>query len=261
MVFDIAHNKDGRWCAADEGIGAKSLRDVPYVEMIEYQQECNAIQRALNYWNDFESKKNKRENPYEGLYIAEPTNNSYILPYLSDYHHNITQKWMAGQGPSEDNDNRIKWMLQKAGEKTGWAGVEQPESWSGQDLAEWSFSFYLINTFDPDKDILNHLKFLGTIMSQNMLGRPDAITYVPPCIYKIHIPGIRFAPVATVSKLTVQNIGAVHAHTVPGINTSPVLVPDAWKVDIHIHEHILESRRILETVFSGEVSKVEAISV
>jgi len=262
MIFDIAHNIDGRWCAADAWMGGqKTLKDVPFVEMIEYQQETNAIERALNYWNDFENKLDSLENPYEGLYAANPTGNVYILPYLSDYHHDLNQKWMAGQGPNEDNDPSIKYMLQIMGERTAWAGVEQPESWSGQDLADWGFSFYLINTFKPDEDILKNIVFWYTLLNQTLLGRPDAITYTPPCIYEITIPGVRHCPVGVIKKMTIQNVGAMHAHIVPGIPAMPFLVPDAWKIELHIHETILESKRMLNAVMTGEYSKVKAISV
>lgn len=258
-VFNIAENKDGRWCAADTVNGKQTLIDVPFITMVEYQQECNAMERALAYWEDFE-KKLEGTNPYENLYKSTFTGNIYILPYLSEYHHELSQKWNQGQGPNAENHDGIKVALAKAGESSGWAGVEQPESWAGQNWANFAFSFYLINTYKPDEDIPKNIAFLGTFTTQNMLGRPNAITYVPPCIYDIVIPGIRRCPVGIVKQLRVTNVGAMHAHDVPGIAAKPFIVPDAWRIDITIHETILESREIFNTVFTGQYDKVTAVT-
>jgi hypothetical protein len=254
QVYDIVHNIDGRWCAADAY--STTLEDVPQIIMTEYQQQGNAVERAAVYWADFDEKL-KEDNPYQNLYKANETGNVYCLPYLTDEHHRVTQKWAQGQGPGLENEI-IKLSLAKAGDYTAWAGVEQPENWAGQSWGNFTFSFYLINTYDPEIDIYNNFTFLYTFLRQNILERPNAIVYVPPCIYEIVIPGIKYIPVGVVNDLKITNVGAMHNHLLPeyGVKFN---IPDAWRLDIGIHETILESRRLLDTVLDESYSKVSAV--
>lgn len=258
-VFNIAQNVDGRWCAADIGEGVKSLVDTPYIELVEYQQERNAVVNSLNYWSDFENKAAGHGSPYKDLYIATITNNIYILPYLMPFHHGISHKWAQGPGPTVENYDPLKWAVAKRALEATWAGVEQPEAWTGQNLQSIDVDFYLINTYKPDEDIRKNIMFWYQFSHQNMQGRPDAITYVPPCIYTMNIPGVRYSPACVVEGLKISNVGAMHSHIVPGIAARPFIVPDAWHIQFTIRELIKESREILGTVLNGNFEVVEAI--
>lgn len=258
-VFNIAQNVDGRWCAADMGEGVKSVVDTPYIELIEYQQNQNAIVNSLNYWQDFGAKIFGDGSPYKGLYVAELTDNIYILPYLMPFHHGLIQKWEQGPGPSPENYEPLKWAVAAQSLQSGWAGVEQPEAWTGQGLQSVNVDFYLINTYKPDEDILKNIMFWYTFTHQNLQGRPNAITYIPPCIYTMNIPGVRYSPACVIEDLKISNVGAMHSHIVPGIATTPFIVPDAWHIQFTIRELIKESRQILGTVLTGEFGLVEAI--
>lgn len=258
-VFNIAQNVDGRWCAADMGEGVKSVVDTPYIELVEYQQNQGAIVNSLNYWQDFVSKREGVGSPYKGLYVAELTNNIYILPYLMPGHHSVSHTWEQGPGPTTENYEPLKWAVMAEALQSGWAGVEQPEAWTRQGLQKVEVDFYLINTYKPDEDILKNILFWYTFTHQNVQGRPDPITYIPPCIYTMNIPGVRYSPACVIEGLKISNVGAMHSHIVPDVVAKPFIVPDAWHIQFSIKELIVESREILGTVLTGQFGVVEAI--
>lgn len=247
-IFNIVGNVHGRWCAADTG--AARLGRVPPVKMEEFQQNESAAKQAMTYWADIE-KKMQGGSPYANLYLAKKTGNIYYLPFLENKtHHLIGQRWSAGAGPGYSNNLAIQWKLIAEQFQAPAAGVEQPHAWSGQDLATYSISFPLINTFKPDEDILKNYTFLRTIISRNLLSRPNPIHYFPPSLYTLSIPGIRYSPACVVTRLVVENVGAMHYHVLGGKNRT---VPDAWQVTLTIKELILESREIL-AVGMGEAA-------
>jgi hypothetical protein len=254
-VFDIAGNRSGRWCAADAG--DVSMQDVPYIKLVEYQQMTSALEQSLAYWNDFEVKANGEGSPYSKLYLAKATGNTYILPYFEAYHHRIDQTWSPGAGPSQDNNIGLKWyLIQKTFESPA-AGVEQPHAWSGQALANYTVRFHLINTYAPDEDIMKNFLFLRTLTSKSLLGRPDAIRYIPPCLYTASVPGVRYSPACALGNFTVENVGSMNYHDLGG---QRMIIPDAWFVTLNVKELILESREILNVAHlaAGE-GTVEAI--
>lgn len=254
-VFNIAQNVDGRWCASDSG----SVRtgDVPFIKLTEFQQQTSALEQSLAYWNDFESKVSGGGSPYKNLYLAQRTGNVYILPYFERYNHRTQQTWSPGAGPGPENNIGLEWyLIQKTFESPA-AGVEQPHAWSGQALAGYNFSFHLINTYEPDSDIIKNFIFLRTLTSKSLLGRPDAIRYIPPCLYTASIPGVRYSPACVIESLSIDNVGSMNYHSLGG---RQMIIPDAWYVSINIKELILESREILNVAHgaAGE-GTVEAI--
>ena len=240
QIFDIAGNVHGRWCASD--MGSLRMRDVPYIKLVEYQQQTSAVAQSLAYWEDFQSKLQPGNSPYKNLYLATPTDNVYILPYFEAYHHRIDQTWSPGAGPSQDNNIGLKWyLIQKTFESPA-AGVEQPHAWSGQALANYKVAFHLINTYEPDADIYKNFIFLRTLNYASLLGRPDAIRYIPPCLYTASVPGVRYSPACVIQNLTIENVGSMNYHTLHG---QQMVIPDAWSVTLNLKELILESREIL----------------
>lgn len=250
-AWNIVENIDGRWCAAEGG--ANRLEHVPHVKFVQFQQNQSAIQQSMEYWADLPRKLEAgyAGSPYDKLYLAEWTGNIYYLPYLKETHHEINQRWSAGAGPGPGNSDAIKYKLIAENYNAPAAGVEQPHAWSGQDLMKgFEVSFPLINTFDPENDIPKNYLFLYSLLARSLLDRPNALHYLPPSIYTMEVPGIRYSPACTFESVSIKNVGAMHYHTLLGKKR---VIPDAWDVKIIVKELILESRTILD-VAMGESS-------
>lgn len=243
-VYNIASHEHGRWCAADRN----ATQHVPVIIMEQFFQNSSALDASKEYFADFAKKVAGKGSPYDNLYMAVPTGVSYILPYLEEYHHEVRSEWSAGRGPSYSNNIGIEARLLLEQFQSQAAGIEQPHVWSGQHLASYVVRFPLINTYKPDEDIEKHYTFLYNLLGSNMLGRPNAIHYLPPALYTVEIPGVRYSPAAVISNVTVKNAGALHFHKTTG---GLYNVPDAFIVELTIKELILESREILDTVFAG----------
>ena len=237
-TYDIRGNQDGRWTIAD----FEACEHVPVIELVQYQQNQSAICQALGYWQNF-AEKIGSGSPYDNLYNAQPTGVIYYLPYLVRYHHAPSQTWSPGAGPGYNNNVAVRYALIAEQFRSPAAGVEQPHAWAGQNLAEYTISFPLINTFNPDEDIDKNMLFLRSIISAGLLGRPDPIRYVPPRLYTVNIPGIRYSPAATIQTTSVTNMGSMHYHELGGEKFN---IPDAWAVELKIKELILESREIYQ---------------
>ena len=239
--WNIVENVDGRWCAAETG--DNRLAHIPHVKLTQFQQNQSAIKQSQIYWADLPRKEAEGGSPYDKLYLASWTGNIYYLPYLGEGHHDISQTWNAGAGPGPGNNDAIKYKLIAANFEAPAAGIEQPHVWSGQALhGRFEITFPLINTFDPENDIVKNYMFLYSLLAYSLLDRPTALHYLPPCIYTMEIPGIRYSPACTFDKVTVKNKGAMHYHTLLGKKRA---IPDAYEVTIGVKELLLESRTIL----------------
>ena len=249
--YDIVSNRDGRWCVAD----THNTEQVPRVKMVQFQQNGSAMAQALAYWADMENKE-RGGSPYANLYMADPTGNVFWLPYLEKYHHEVKQTWSAGAGPGYANHMGIKYRLIAEQYKSTAAGVEQPHAWAGEALSTYTISFPLINTFNT-ADIAKNWTFLYVLLWSSLLGRPNPIKYVPPCIYTLDIPGVRYSPACTIETVSVQHAGAMSLHKLDGLERT---IPDAWIVTLHIKELILESRSILDVAMNQNGMTASAVT-
>lgn len=84
-----------------------------------------------------------------------------------------------------------------------------------------------------------------------MHNQMSATLAAPPCLYSISIDGLRYAPVAVIESIQIQNLGVLRL-------INGITVPEAYQVQINIQELLPESRQIFAGVLGG--SKVVAIS-
>jgi hypothetical protein len=223
------------------------LAELPYIEMVGYQQTYSDAIVSLNFWKE---RVTGDANPYKGLYMGEPRS-TYILPFFSDYHHGVTQNWQENQGPLGELVKKATDALETVGKVVyPAAGILYPKSYAGSQPATYTFGFTLLNTnagTSPSDDIQNNIlmnaSFVEDFMADNLHDQNGALSVLPPLIYEVYIPGVRWAPAAVVSNVTITNKGSMNDGSVFGFEKG-YIYPDAWDVQITITELINESKKI-----------------
>jgi hypothetical protein len=226
------------------------LGGLPSIEMIGYEQQWSTAITNINVWL---KRMEVGENPYSGLYAGKYTR-TYVLPFFTEYHHNITQNWDANTGPLGDLVKSGLEMIETAAKAIlPAAGIVYPKSYAGSTPGTYSFTFYLINTnagngADLQANIIKNKDFLETFVKDNLHDQNNALSVVPPLIYEILIPGVRWSPAAVVSSLTVNNKGSLNNYILAGMN---YIIPDAWEVTVTITELFNESKKLWEDAVTG----------
>lgn len=239
------------------------IEEVPTIILTEYQSNSGPLLEDLEY--TFKAVEGavdtvlagKEVNPYLTIYNGVLTGNVYQLPFFSTYNHTMSSNW-------GDPDSSAEWTA-KIRETIGKVGgvfqrgiVEKRRVWKGATPASYAFTFTLYNTFKPYEDIPKNLQFIRTLIHNNLADRTSFATLLPPCFYKLEIPGVRYAPIASLDGVDVQNIGQVNRKvlSLPDMNGDykdvAVNVPDAWEITISVSEIHNESRDIYNGVFDSK---------
>lgn len=224
-----------------------ALGQLPCIEMLGFQQEWSSAITSIDTWIT-RIKEGTEGNPYKDLYMGKPAEKgNYRLPFFSEYHHNTTQSWQENTGPLGETFKTITDYVETVGKAIlPAAGIIFPKSYAGSVPASYSFTFNLINTYagnnaglEIQKNIYSNREFLENFIRNNLHDQNGALSVVPPLIYEIRIPGIRFAPAAIVSNLVINNKGMLNK-----LYGENYIYPDAWEVTVTITELINESRKI-----------------
>lgn len=248
--------------------GQDFIEEVPIIILTEYQSNSGPVLEDLLYTikvgeGVLDAFAGKKVNPYLSIYNGVLTGNLYQLPFFSTYNHTMSSNWGdpdAANTPTaigRDAVGKIGGIFQRG-------LVEKRRVWKGATPASYSFSFTLYNTFDPMADIPKNLQFIRTLIHNNLADRTSFATLLPPCFYKLEIPGVRYAPVVSLDGIDVQNIGQVNRRTMALPNEAgeykdvSVNIPDAWEITISVSEIHNESRDIYNGTF-GSASKITII--
>lgn len=248
MEFDFRFKGgDGsiRWTASD--FSAEAAKELPYIELVEYEQTFSATLANINYW--LQRVQGGFEDAYKGLYLGRPTDNRYILPFFMDSHHNVGQAWQEHSAPLGPLARKgLDFVENVAKVVYPAAGIIYPKAYAGADHYSYDLQFSLLNTID-EQGVLNNKRFLETFIKQNLHVQHNVLTITPPCLYEIYVPGVRWSPVAVISNLTIVNRGTLNR--IPAVGGGNYIVPDAWEVRIQMQELINESRKIYEDAIQG----------
>lgn len=251
-IFDVVDNY--AWTLTEKA----NRSSVPYIEMIEYEQDVSTLYAQLVYWsNNLKISDGSSINPYENLYHALPTGTRFILPYFEQYDHNIGQAWEKTKGIADfaviDKLLQVAGNVAKALQLAPGTTVNQPQVWKGPSNANtYTISFKLFNTND-ELDIAKNQVLKRRLQMSTLHDQRSAILSSPPAIFEVNIPGIRYSPAAVISQLTVSNLGQMN--NIKGEN-----IPDAYEFNIQILELITESRQILNASVHNDFAKVKAIT-
>jgi len=271
--------KNYRWSVNEPN--QKFITDVPVIQLIEYQSSTGPILEGLEY--NFvtlttaagqsaasaatalpDGERNiPSPEPYLDIYSGVFTENVYRLPFFSPYHHTLNNTW--GEANQDHSVGTLKKYVEKAADFAQYGNIEKRRIWKASQPAGYQFTFYLYNTFDVS-DIPKNFEFIRTLTHNNLPTRTSFATLLPPCFYKVEIPGVRYAPIAVMSSVDVQNIGQVNRRKMMvdnGVNAVEEIwmnIPDAWEVTVNMNELHNESRDIFNSTFTNDMgSKVSVI--
>jgi hypothetical protein len=265
-----------------------SRKDVPYIELTEYQQTTGQLIASLIYYgrviNNFSSigadtflANDDPEAVYRYKYFAEPTGFRYRLPYFNDK--KITR---GNEFGSEDNpfSSALKLASQAAGfgarglfslvgkasevakatvgvvntSLPGAINFENPESWSGTTLETVEVTFDLFNT-DSEDDVYRNRRFCHLFSYQNTPSRRNFAIVDPPAIYSLYIPDVVQFPACYVTSLNITNLGNTRLMVLGGTDRT---IPEAYRIEITFKSLLMPTRNIMSALEKGR--KVEAIS-
>lgn len=258
----IDFRKQNIFCfASDFKKDSVATAEMPYIELVEYQPTASAfVNQANRVSKAGELLVSDTKLVFQNLYQARATGYVYILPYLKDYHHQISNNWQEGQGMLPVVSDLVDLVVKINKIMTPAAGFIYPKVYAGANENIYDVNFSLINTAplgaseDQAISVIHQNKaFLEILIRQNLHRQSSTVIMAPPCLYTVYIPGIRYSPAAVVNSILVQNRGTVN-------NWGNYHVPDAWDVTIQIRELVSEYRAIYKDALQGR-STAENMSV
>lgn len=265
-----------------------SRRDVPYIELTEYQQTTGQLIASLIYYgrviNNFNNGTSKSvlepddpEEVYRYKYFAEPTGFRYRLPYFNP-------KKMARGNTFGSEENPFSDLLKLGSQVAGFGGsgpmallgktseyakvgvglvnsslpgainFENPQSWSGTTIETVEVTFDLFNT-DSVEDVYRNRRFCHLLSYQNTPSRRNFAIVDPPAIYSLYIPDVVQFPACYVSSLNITNLGNTRLMNLGGTDRT---IPEAYRIEITFTSLLMPTRNIMRALEKGR--KVEAIS-
>jgi hypothetical protein len=265
-----------------------SRKDVPYIELTEYQQTTGQLIASLIYYArvlDKVSSTNLKtvlepddpEEVYRYKYFAEPTGFRYRLPYFNPKKMTRGNTFGSEESPfasllkfgSQAAGYGGKGFLSLLGKSSEVAGAgiglvntslpgainfESPQSWTGTSPETVEVTFDLFNT-DSVEDVYRNRRFCHLLSYQNTPSRRNFAIVDPPTIYSLFIPDVVQFPACYVSTLNITNLGNTRLMDLGGTART---IPEAYRIEITFTSLLMPTRNIMRALEKGR--KVEAIS-
>jgi hypothetical protein len=222
---------------------------VPSMTLVEYEMDSNALIANLKYW--VRPIFDQSSNPYKGLYRANPTGVSYTFPWFEEYNHAITQNWEDFKGLEATSvaDKFVK-GLSLLTNSPGIA-INTPKVWKAAGRATVPYKITLFNTTqNPNASIAKNKKLINRLIAATLHDQQGPILAVPPALFTLDIPGVRYCPACVLANLEINNKGTI-------VRKNGIAIPEAYEVKFSINELIVESRQIYSGVTGGD--KISAI--
>lgn len=270
-----------------------SRKDVPYIELTEYQQTTGQLIASLVYYarvlNNIQRdgigtilRPDDPEEVYRYKYFAEPTGFRYKLPYFNPKKLARGNTFGSEESPfagiaefgrqlkAFGNTKGIGGGLASfigTGQEFIGAGIavantmlpgainfENPQSWTGTSPETIEVTFDLFNT-DSIEDVYRNRRFCHLISYQNTPSRRNFAIVDPPVIYSLYIPDVVQFPACYISALNITNLGNTRIINLEG---SERTIPEAYRIALTFTSLLMPTRNIIQALEKGR--KVEAIS-
>lgn len=232
-----------------------ALNEMPFIQLNGWEQTWSDAINAINFWMEKTDEANEG-NPYAGLYNGT-LKSLYKFPYFNEYHHAISQSWQENQGPAGALAKKITDLVETVGKAVlPAAGILYPKSYAGAQAASYAVNFSLINTCDGNggqikNNIMKNKAFLEQFIKDNLHDQNGALSIVPPLIYEVLIPGVRWSPAAVIQGLNVTNKGSLNSGASIGLGGA-YIYPDAWEISFTVQELINESKKIYNDALGAD---------
>lgn len=230
--------------------------------------------------------------PYKYLYATKPTKKIFVFPLLNDISLNATNSWTdkeddigqgaitslltkyVGGGPGNlakiitANVNELSNIM-----RTTIKPSDSANRMSRLELAKYyqfptdgekvDVTFTLFNTVRKG-DWKKNFTFIFLFALRNKLLKLDALSFEPPYLYDIFIPGTKHLPLAFVSSFTAAPKGIMRnlPYEFTGADTSGlgkittlVPVPEAWEITIQFESLLVQSANLmLSSIYDFPIS-------
>lgn len=181
---------------------------------------------------------------YGGLYLRQPTNMQYVLPYFTKTMTNLQNSFndSADAGATTITSKLFGKAAEDVSRAVNEAAtlpslvepgvyIERPKFFQfGGSVVLIEFSFTLFNTV-TNESYLRNSDLIKKLLLKNLPQRVDKIVIYPPAIYEVTIPGRAFYPYCYIDHLSVSHEGTKRIIQVQGRDE---IVPDAYVVTITI---------------------------
>lgn len=270
-------------------LSPKSARtQVPYIELVEYQQTAGQLIASILYFARLLSNPNAlnglitaAKNPadvYQLKYIAEPTGFRYKMPYFNPKKFSRTTEF-----PFEDGQSPFASLVGLGKQAAGFGGKNAngilslgglfgrlpafaeaavgtidkiiPGKLSLENPRAWDKTTEGAYTFTFDlantgtiQDIQQNRDLCYILKYQQSPNRRFVITD-PVCIYSVFSPDIVSMPAAFISNLEITNLGNTRLMNLGGIDR---VVPDAYRITIGLNSLFIPSRNIEGLLDQGQ---------
>lgn len=184
---------------------------------------------------------------YVGIYFTKKTGFNYVLPYYNDQSFIANNTWNDTQQNLPFLQPRIKGAMEAVDVIAATLNFTQPGTYiekpkyfnypgEGETL---SVTFNLFNTFNNSKgnNIIpyqQNYELLWMLAFQNKPYRTSFSRILPPKLYTLNIPGLKYFPYSFISSMNVDFIGSRRNLdiTLPTGRVISSPIPDAYKVTI-----------------------------
>lgn len=268
----------GQWVASATAEGVSSFK----------QWVSNGIASALPGMQALLNANNLNDeilNPYRFLYITADTHKRYVFPLANNESSSFIQTkltwgqpkggvpgFMKALNKTVDNilnnviagGNLVRNITALAsGEGDDTCNVnEKIKAFSYPETGDMiNIKFTLYNTTKKNA-WKNNFRFLYLWAVRNLPFRTETISFLPPLLYDIIIPGVKRMPVCAVTSFKVTPSGMTRLLECPNFidskdgnstRTIPVNVPEAWVVEIGFQSLIAPSANLMLANTVGEM--------
>lgn len=294
-IFNMLNATNDIMSTATEGVASMGAAGEKIAECLTSAQDSakNAISQVLDGFNFAElmAKNNLNGevlNPYRYLYITNPTNKKYVFPLFTDgstfkpikndwsnsntslpgwigQAMDTAQNAIMGVGAGLNFVRNVISVANGAGDDIGTAVDEKAKSYvypTNGDTVKVSFTLY--NTTRPDA-WKNNFRFLYLFVFRNLPFRLDTLSFSPPYLYDVIVPGICRYPVCAVSDLSIKPHGLTRLMTldnfIKGSGTITTAIPEAWEVDISFSSLIGQSGNLMLSSLVGSIGITTALNL
>lgn len=247
--------------------------EIPRIELMEYELTNNALYsfsvRLQEQYETLTNSDDSSNNPYAGLYSGLPTGVFYKFPFFSPTVANSQTTWnengqIAQTQAANAAINFATGLFDTAINAASDLGnvspsIYQPKPlvWAGTSNGTVQFEFYLLNTNTGSERVwFNHWKLITYLRLSVLHNQRNAVFAVPPSIFTMNIPSVRYSPACYISNLSIDQLGHITPYTALAkvangltdqqLAQEELYIPDAWKVNITIQDLIPMSRQIIK---------------
>jgi hypothetical protein len=183
---------------------------------------------------------------YIGIYLTKKTGFQYVLPYFSSTQSSITNSWQAeAQTKTLIADTLLSQTMGAVEQTAGALNITQPGTFiekpryfhyptEGESI---TVNFPLLNTYNPYNNALPYKQnydLLWILAYQNKPYRTSFSRIIPPKLYTLTVPGVKYMPYCFISNMTVDFQGTQRnlEVTTPTGENIMAPIPDAYNVSI-----------------------------